>query len=234
MEPYKESLLNRNNRRLKKYESQAIPGFVENKVNHLFDMLNNPVKLYTPDIFEEMLMDMVLDNEVQFKYAQSELKSHIEESIGKESFCRWKELLRAFCCEYYHDCDDEAPNRKKPFWETRYRKIYNMCLDPRLSYKDEYTENCGVLYWDYDFSIFYERDFWDAIQFTAVTGPARGYSMEYINDMLYTGGYSKLSDEVLSEMSKKQNAYYQALAYGFQEDIMREAYKVSEVFSEQP
>lgn len=234
MAPYKKSLLNKNNKRLKKYESQAMPGFVENKVNHLFDMLNNPVELYTPDIFEEMLMDMVLDDEIQFKYAQSELKSHIEESIGKDSFRRWKELLRAFCCECFSDCDDESSQRKKPFWETRYRKIYNMCLDPRLSYKDEYTENCGVLYWDYDFSIFYERDFWDAVQFTAITGPARGYNMEYINNMLHTGGYSKLSDEVLSELSEKQASYFRALTYGFQENIMRDVYTMRDAFSDQP
>lgn len=155
---------------LQKINNDTMPGFVESKIAHLFKMLKDKTQFYTPDIFEEFLINEALNYEIQVKFARSELMDEIVEQLGEETFKEWKKLLKNFCNDYYDSVLDDSEEGIKKYQKKRYRQFYNMCIDPRLSYNDEDTENCGVLFWDYDFTYFYEKGFWKTIDMWSKLG----------------------------------------------------------------
>lgn len=191
---------------LQKINHDTMPGFVENKVAHLFEALKDNAQFYTPDIFEEFLINEALECEIQIKFPKSELKNEIVNQIGEEAFKEWEKLLQDFCNDYCEsELADKSEEVRKNYQKKQYRQIYNMCIDPRLSYKDKNTDNCGVLYWDYDFKFFYEKNFWEIIDMWCIVGSDRGYSIKDLCVMLETGGYAPFSDSEIAKMQLTQD-----------------------------
>lgn len=192
------ALDSKNNKFLCKVDEEAYIGYVAKKREHLFTILEDNTVYFTPDLFEELLIYEALTYEIQRKKPRAELKSLVIKELGDMGFKEWKKLLKEYCKElYYCEFDNEGEidaGKLKQLQNRRYRQLYNMCLEPQLSLKDEDSENCGLIFWDYDFSFFYEKGFIDTIDMWSKIGVVRGYNIDYINDMLVTGGFSSITN----------------------------------------
>lgn len=149
--------------------------YIVNKIKTYKKKLHSR-KEYVPDIFEEAIMVQSL------KYDSPDF-SIIDISMKRYGVKKVSELFD-FLVEQQRRLSDDNMDIK----------LLQCVFHIEKTFEDDFSEGCGFILWDYDFEEFENRTFYEAVDYWLLMGAARGYSVEYLNEMLVSGGADDLEN----------------------------------------